>query len=120
MSLPYSNTANQPFGGIVITIGGIARRALNFAPNLNTREIRRNDVNGDRAEFQLREEPVNATVTLQENLSTSTPPAMGATFAVDGRNYVVTSVTKAKPEGDFWTIDVGYTDATGPGSTTIS
>lgn len=120
MSQTYANTANQPFGGRIITIGAQNFRAMNWSPPFTTREISRTDVSGDRAEFQDREEPVNASVTLQYPLSTTTAPARGATFAVDARNYVVKSVTKAEPIGDFWTLDIGYGDATGPGETSLA
>ena len=108
----YANTANHPYGGRTITIGSQAYVALNWAPNRNTREIRRNDIAGNRSDFRLEEEPVNASVTLQvPNGSPGTVPTMGVTFVVDSRTYVVSAVTKNEPEGDYHTVDVSYTDA---------
>lgn len=116
----YANTANQPFGGVEITIGARAFRALNWAPPKTTREIRRNDTNGDRSEFQLREEPIAGSVTVQVPFSTTTPAAVGATFTVDSIVYVTSGCTVSKPEGDFWTMDISFTQANGPGTATTT
>lgn len=111
MALPYSNVSNLPIGSIVITIGSTAYRAVNWSYSENSREIRRNGITGDRAEFQLRKEPTTGTVTLQL-ASTATPiPINGAVFTAEGIGFVINTVTPSKPEGEFHTVDIGFTEA---------
>lgn len=115
-NLPYysssATSASSPFGGISVTIptsSGATFRALNWKPEKNTREIRRNDSNGDEADFQLRAEPsTQSGLTLQVPLASTTLPKLGDEFVVDTLTYVVTRVAPAKPEGEFWTVDIDY------------
>lgn len=112
MSLPYSSTANLPFGSPTLTIGGVTYRTQGFTLPRPTREIRRDDTNGDRAEFQVRAEPITGTATLQLATSATSIPTGGATFTGGGAALVVTDVSKVEPQGDFWTVEIGYTAAT--------
>lgn len=112
MALPYSSTANLPFGSPTLTIGSVSYRTNGLTLPKPTREIRRDDTNGDRAEFQIRAEPITGSVTLQLALSTTSIPTGGATFTGGGIALVVTDVSKVEPQGDFWTVEIGYTAAT--------
>lgn len=110
-NLPYYSSsgtaAASPFGGITLTINSVTYRALNWAPQKSTREIRRNDANGDEAEFQLRGEPTTQSgLMLQLALSSTAVPAMGQEFTVDSLVYVITRVSAKKPEGEFWTVEI--------------
>lgn len=112
-NLPYHSStteaASSPFGGISVTIATVAYRALNWNPQKSSREIRRNDSNGDEADFMLRAEPTRQSgLTLQLALASTAVPSMGAEFTVDTLTYVVTSVGQKKPEGEFWTVDIDY------------
>jgi hypothetical protein len=121
MAQVYANSGNQPFGGVEITIGSVVYRAINWGPQIPTREVARTDIYGDRSDFQLREEPINGTVTLQVPFSNTTVATIGATF-VDpdnaSRTYVISSVQKTRPMGDFWVLDISFTQSTGPGTPT--
>jgi hypothetical protein len=112
-NLPYYSSsgvaASSPFGGITLTIATITYRALNWKPEKNTRKIRRNDVNGDQADFILRAEPTTQSgLTLQMALATTAVPLLGAEFTVDTRIYVITKVGAAQPEGEYWSVDIDY------------
>jgi hypothetical protein len=112
-NLPYHSSsataAASPFGGITVTINAVDYRALNWNPQKNTREIRRNAVTGDEAEFMLRAEPTTQSgLTLQLALSSTAAPALGAEFTVDTLVYVITKVSPLKQEGEFWTVDIDY------------
>lgn len=112
-NLPYYSSsgtaAASPFGGLTLTINSVSYRAMNWNPQKSTREIRRNDANGDEAEFQLRGEPTTQSgLKLQLALSSTAVPAMGQEFTVDSLVYVVTKAAPAKPEGEFWTVDIDY------------
>lgn len=112
-NLPYHSStaeaASSPFGGRVLTINSIAYRAMNWNPQKNTRDIRRNDVNGDEAEFMLRAEPTTQSgLKLQLALASTAIPAMGQEFTVDSLVYVITKVALAEDEGAFWTVDIDY------------
>jgi len=111
MSLPYSNVASLPIGSITVTIGAAAYRAVNWNYALNSREIRRNNNLGDRAEFQLRSEPTTGTVTFQLATTSTAVPGQGVVFTADGIGFVITTVTPNKPEGEFHTVDIGFTTA---------
>lgn len=109
MSLPYVSTANLPFGATTLNIAGTTYRALNWNPKKNSRKIRRDDVNGDQAEFEIRKEPATWSGTLQKALTSTAVPAMGGTFTDPDDNavtFVITGVTPAKPLGEFHVIDV--------------
>jgi hypothetical protein len=108
-NLPYSSTATLPFGGKVVTINSVAYIARNWKPEKKTREIRRNDENGDENGFMLRAEPTSQSgLTLQLATSATAIPTMGMEFTVDTLVYVLTAVGKAEPQGEFWTVDVDY------------
>lgn len=112
-NLPYysssATAAASPFGGKTITINAVTYRALNWKPEKQTRKIRRNDANGDQAEFVLRGEPTTQSgLTLQLALSSTAVPSLGAEFTVDTLVYVVTKVGAAQPEGEFWFVDIDY------------
>ena len=113
-NVPYNNTAAvaaaTPFGGVVLTIGATTYRALNWKPEKQTRKIRRNDVNGDQAEFMLRAEPTTQSgLNLQMALSTTPIPALGAEFAgPDSLTYVITKAGPGRQEGEFWMTDIDY------------
>ncbi len=113
MAIPYHSSsgvaASSPFGGITVTIDSIAYRAVNWKPEKQTRKIRRNNGDGDQAEFQLRAEPTTQSgLTLQLALASTAVPEMGEEFTVDTVVYVVGKVGVAKPEGEFWTVDIDY------------
>lgn len=110
MALPYSSSANQPFGSRTITVGGVSYRTQNWNPTIATRRIRRNNTDGDQAEFQIRREPADNSVTLQLATSTTSVPVGGVTFAVDAVDYVVTDVQRNQPEGDYWTVEMQFTE----------
>lgn len=113
-NLPYNNTAavaaSTPFGGVSITIGANTYRALNWKPKKNSRKIRRNDTNGDQAEFMIRAEPTTQSgLNLQRALASTGVPAMGAEFTgPDGLTYLVTGTEEGKQEGEYWMIDIDY------------
>jgi hypothetical protein len=108
-NLPYSSTANLPFGGKVVTINSVAYIARNWKPEKKTREIRRNDETGDENAFMLRVEPTSQSgLTLQLATSSTATPAMGQEFTVDTLTYVVTEVGKAESQGEFHTVDISY------------
>jgi len=109
MSLPYLSNANLPFGSTLLNIANVSYRALSWNPKLNSRKIRRDDVNGDQAEFEIRREPATWSGTLQKPLSSTAVPNQGDTFAnPDNANmtFVITSLTPVKPLGEFHTIDI--------------
>lgn len=110
-NLPYHSSsataASSPFGGVTLTINAITYRALNWGPEKSTREIRRNDGNGDEAEFMLRGEPTTQSgLTLQLALASTAVPAMGQEFTHDTLVYVITKASQKKQEGEFWTVDI--------------
>lgn len=108
-NLPYSSTATQAFGGKVLTINSVSYVARNWKPEKSTREIRRNDENGDESVFMLRAEPTSQSgLTLQLATSSTATPAMGQEFTVDSLTYVITAVGKAEPQGEFHTVDISY------------
>lgn len=112
-NIPYHSSSTEgaasPFGGITVTINSVTYRATNWKPEKNTRKTRRNDANGDQAEFILRAEPTTQSgLTLQLALSSTAVPSLGAEFTVDSLVYVVTKAGQAKPEGEFWTVDIDY------------
>ena len=112
-NLPYHSSAaegsSSPFGGKTLTIGSSTYRALNWKPEKNTRKIRRNDTNGDQAEFQIRAEPTTQSgLTLQLALASTTVPSLGAEFTDNSLTYVITKVGEAHSEGEFWTVDIDY------------
>lgn len=110
-NLPYHSSsavaAASPFGGVTLTINSITYRALNWNPQKNTREIRRNNTDGDQAEFMLRAEPTTQSgLTLQLALSSTAVPTLGQEFTQDTLVYVITKVSPTKQEGEFWTVDI--------------
>ncbi len=116
-NLPYSSTSNLPFGGKTVTITAVTYVARNWNPQRRSREIRRNDENGDQAAFQLRSEPISQSgLQLQVPLSTTTLPLMGATFTgPDSVSYVVTAVSPSYPQGEFWMVDIDYKSVSSAG-----
>lgn len=109
MSLPYLSNANLPFSSTLLNINGVNYRALSWNPKKNSRKIRRDDINGDQAEFEIRKEPATWSGTLQKPLTTTAVPTQGLTFVdPDDANttFVITSVTPVKPLGEFHTIDI--------------
>lgn len=109
MALPYLSSANLPLGSTLLTINSLSYRALNWNPKRNSRKIRRDDVNGDQAEFEIRKEPGTWSGTLQKPLTTTVIPVQGQTFEnpdVEDEIWVITSVTPVKPMGEFHTIDI--------------
>ena len=117
MALPY--TTSDAFGSPTLSIGSVSYRSNGLTLPKPTREIRRDDTNGDRAEFQVRAEPISGSVTLQLATSATTLPVGGATFTAPFGSttvtLVVTDVSPARPQGDFWTVDISYTAASGTG-----
>lgn len=112
-NLPYYSSsgvaASAPFGGLTLTIDSITYRALNWKPEKNSRKIRRNDTSGDQADFTLRPEPTTQSgLTLQMALASTAVPSLGEEFTVDTLVYVITKVGAAKPEGEYWTVDIDY------------
>lgn len=112
-NLPYHSSsavaASSPFGGVTLTINSVSYRALNWNPQKNTREIRRNDVNGDEADFMLRPEPTTQSgLTLQLALASTAVPTLGQEFTHDTLTYVITKVAPAKQEGEYWTVEIDY------------
>lgn len=113
----YDSAASLPIGSRTINanINGVGVACVvegEWAPDKKTREIRRNNINGDRSDFQLRTEPTAFTVSLQVPNSSSLTPNLGAVFvnaAADGVNYVVTGVKKREVQGGFHMFDVGLT-----------
>lgn len=115
-TLVYTNVpggeAAAPFGGRTVVINGIPWRATNWAPELNTRKIRRNNTKGDQAEVMHRSEPTTQSgLVLQIPLALTEPPKPTGTFVVDGETYVITKSVKAEPEGDWWTATLDYETA---------
>lgn len=114
----YVSSENQPYGGVILTIDSVKYRAINWGPAKGTREVSRNDTQGNIADFRLEPEPVSGTVTVQLATTSTAIPDTGDTFTVGSTTYVITSVTKNEPEGDFHSCDIGYRQSTGPGSNT--
>lgn len=118
----YNSTANLPLGSRIITIDAIPFVVEgDFSPTRTTREIRRNDVNGDRSAFQLRSEPTTLQVTLQRantdvavagpNMGTN---ACSINLGLANVNFVVTSVKPREPQGAFHLFDVTLVSETLP------
>lgn len=105
MPLPYSSAANLPLGFGTVTISNVAYviEARDIA-KLAVRKITRTDANGDPAAFQLREDFLVGSLTLQRaNVATALPDA-GVTFSYshDGGTATnfVTGATKIVPSKD--------------------
>jgi len=112
-NLPYHSSsataASSPFGGITVTIAAVDYRAMNWNPQKETREIPRNDVNGDEAEFMLRAMPTRQSgLRLQSALASTAVPTLGTEFTVTALVYVITKVGQPKEEGDWWAIELDY------------
>lgn len=105
----YNSAANLPIGSRVITLNATSFVVEGeWAPDKKTREIRRNDVNGDSSDFQLRTEPTVFSATLQRANTDVAPPVMGNIANVDNINYVVTSIKPREVQGGFHMYDVGF------------
>lgn len=112
-NLPYHSSsavaASSPFGGVTLTIAAVTYRALNWNPQKNTRKIRRNNTDGDQADFLLRPEPTTQSgLTLQLALASTALPTLGQEFTQDTLTYVITKVAPAKQEGEYWTVEIDY------------
>lgn len=86
MALPSTDPANFPFGLDVVVIN-----VINYIANSidldseTTRGINRTDENGDWAEQQTRasSDPIEGTLTLQKELTTTAFPTAGTEFSLD-------------------------------------
>lgn len=118
MPLVYNSSAAQPVGSSQLNIDGLLFTVEGeLSPERKTREIRRNDVNGDRADFQLRTEPSTLPVTLQRaNTSVvQNGPNLGSNnVTAFGVNWVVMSCKPRQPQGDFHRFDVVLVSETVP------
>jgi hypothetical protein len=85
-----------------------------FAPVYPTRELRRNDQNGDQSALQIRTEPATLTVTLQRPTTANSRPKLGEIANVDSVNWVVTSVTPHEPMGEYHTFEISLRTPTVP------
>jgi len=110
----YANVANQPTLGKTLTIETVEYRAIRFSLSKPTREIRRNDNQGDRAEYEIHPEPITGTASLQLATTSTAEPARGATFTEDTVLYVITDVSPASPQGEHATVDISFTAADAP------
>ena len=122
MSSVYDSSSSLPIGsrsinaninsaGVTCVVEG------EWAPDKKTREIRRNDVNGDASDFQIRTEPTEFPVTLQVPNSAVLTPNLGALFvnaAGDGVNYVAKMVKRREVQGGFGLFDVTLRSETTP------
>lgn len=118
-NLPYSSTPTLPFGGKTVTISGVTYVARNWNPQFSSRKIRRDDENGDEAAFMLREEPASQSgLVLQPPLSSTTRPSVGTEFtgpSPDNVTHVITAVSPAYQQGDFWVFNIDYQRKALPG-----
>lgn len=118
MPAVYNTIASQPIGSANINISGVFYIVEGeFSPQRSTREIRRNDENGDFLGRQLRTEPSTLSVTLQRSTTSvnSNGPNMGDNSLVAfGSNWVVQSVKPRQVQGGFHLFDVTFVAETLP------
>lgn len=106
-NLPYSSTASLPFGSRVLTINAITYVAQSWNPQKSTREINREDENGDENAFMLRAAVTRQSgIVLQLATSSTAVPTMGQEFTVDSLTYVITAVGKVETQGAFHTVSI--------------
>lgn len=111
----YESTANLPVGSRILNLNSINYTVEgDFSPVYATREIRRNDVNGDASDFQIRAEPATLTVTLQVPNSSVTRPLLGTIANINSVNWVAVTVTPHERQGDLGTFEVTLRSATTP------
>ncbi len=109
MAVPYSSTANLPFGSRSLTINSVAYIAENWAPQKAARKISRPDANGDEAAFMLRADPTSQSgLRLQLATTSTATPALGEEFTVDNVVYVISGVSKSESVGAYHSCDVSY------------
>jgi hypothetical protein len=110
MGSVYNSAASLPIGSRTLNLNSVVYVVDGeFNPQYPTREIRRNDINGDRSDFQLRTEPATLSVSLQVPNISVTRPLLGEIANIDSVNWVTTQVTARERQGDFWLYDVSLT-----------
>lgn len=118
----YNSTANLPLGSRIIAIDNVTFVVEgDFSPTRTTREIRRNDQNGDYSACQYRSERTTLQVTLQRaNTDVAVAgPNMGSNncsinLGTANVNFVVTTVKPREPQGAFHMFDVTLVSETLP------
>lgn len=96
-----------PFGGVTIYIKGHPYRLTNYGPTRGSRSIRRNDSNGDQEHVMHRREPkTQSGITAQLASKNTPPPPLFSEFPCpldpESTVMVITAVTEARQEGEFW------------------
>jgi len=118
MPLVYNSSAAQPIGSVQANISSVLYVVEGeLAPERKTREIRRNDLNGDRSDFQLRTEPSTLSVTLQRSstsINANGPNLGDNTAQFFGVNWVVQTCKPRQPQGDYHRYDVTFVSETLP------
>ena len=103
----YESTANLPIGSRTLNVNSVNYVVEgDFAPVYPSRELRRNDVNGDQADLQIRTEAGTLTVTLQRLNVAQTRPLLGHVANINSANWVVVSVTPHEPQGEYNTFEI--------------
>ena len=117
MALPSSTPANFPQGLDVVTIDSVnyIADAIDLESK-TTRGINRTDANGDWAEQQTRasSDPIEGTMTLQKELTSTTFPTAGSQFSHDYDDSGTASTlrvlnvkaSRSKDEADVFEIGV--------------
>jgi hypothetical protein len=107
MALVYESSANLPVGSRTLNVNSVTYVVEgDFAPVYGTRELRRNDVNGDQSDLQIRTEAGTLTVTLQQANTSMTRPLLGQIANINSANWVVVSVTPHEPQGEYGTFEI--------------
>tara|TARA_R110000796_G_scaffold227508_1_gene344286 strand:- start:131 stop:505 length:375 start_codon:yes stop_codon:yes gene_type:complete len=117
MALPSSTPANFPQGLDVVTIDSVSYIADSIdLESKTTRGINRTDANGDWAEQQTRasSDPIEGTMTLQKELTSTTFPTAGSQFSHDYDDSGTASTlrvlnvkaSRSKDEADVFEIGV--------------
>lgn len=117
MGLIYESTAGLPTAGTTVNIVGLVAAAVvegEWAPARITRELRRNDVNGDLADRQLRAEPTAFTATIQCPNASVADPGMGNVVIESATNYIITAVKPRVAQGGYKLWELGLLSETLP------
>jgi len=107
MALVYESTANLPVGSRTLNLNSVSYVVEGtFSPVYPTRQLRRNDINGDQQDLQIRTEPGTLTVTLQKALTSTTRPLLGEVANINAVNWVAIQVTPNELQADYATFEV--------------
>lgn len=115
MSLPYSTSANLPYGSRVLTINSLGFIANNMSWDEPASLLERQNELGAPNGAVLIEQARTGSAQLQLATSAITPPARGDTFATTVRGATVTcfltSVGLPEDQGQFKSVSVNFREA---------